>query len=35
MGKTIIKNYSRFSAKAGTKTIKPCQRLEGEVILTW
>ncbi|NWF77637.1 MAG: 3-phosphoshikimate 1-carboxyvinyltransferase [Chloroflexi bacterium] len=33
MGKTIIKNYSRFSAKAGTKTIKPCHRLKGEVVL--
>ncbi|MCJ7791280.1 MAG: 3-phosphoshikimate 1-carboxyvinyltransferase, partial [Dehalococcoidia bacterium] len=33
MGETIIKNYNRFSAKAGTRIIKPCPRLEGEVVL--
>jgi 3-phosphoshikimate 1-carboxyvinyltransferase len=33
MGRTIIKNYNEFSAKAKTRTIKPCPRLEGEVVL--
>jgi len=33
MGKTIIKNYNKLSAKAETRTIKPCPRLEGEVAL--
>jgi 3-phosphoshikimate 1-carboxyvinyltransferase len=33
MGKTIIKKYNKFSAKAWTRIIKPCPRLEGEVIL--
>jgi 3-phosphoshikimate 1-carboxyvinyltransferase len=33
MGRTIIKNYNKFSAKAKTRTIRPCPRLEGEVVL--
>jgi 3-phosphoshikimate 1-carboxyvinyltransferase len=33
MGKTIIKNYNRFSVKAGTRIIKTCYRLAGEVVL--
>jgi 3-phosphoshikimate 1-carboxyvinyltransferase len=33
MGKTIIKNYNRFSAKAEIRSIKPCPRLAGEVVL--
>jgi 3-phosphoshikimate 1-carboxyvinyltransferase len=33
MRKTIIKNYNRFSVKAGTRIIKTCHRLAGEVVL--
>jgi 3-phosphoshikimate 1-carboxyvinyltransferase len=29
----MSKNYNRFSAKAEVRTIKPCPRLEGEVVL--
>ncbi len=33
MGKTIIKSYNKFSAKAETRIIKPCRKLEGEIVL--